>query len=161
TGSIKGSHGYMSPAQARGAPLDARSDLFSAGALLHELMTGRPLFLRDSELAPYRGVLRDEIPPPISMNPGVPRPMSDRAMTALPRSRDVRARSGYKMSKALAQASPSLIYSDADGKALMTELCGEQAAQTRSLFALADTQADTVKLEAAAAKLQEPAPTKK
>jgi serine/threonine protein kinase/CheY-like chemotaxis protein len=161
TGSIKGSHGYMSPEQARGAPLDSRSDLFSAGALLHELMTGRPLFLRDSELATFRGILRDDIPAPITMNPGVPRPLSDVVMTALARSPDGRFPSALKMSKALAGAIPSLIYSDADAKALMTELFGEQASQTRALFALADKQVDTVKLEAAAAKLQEPTPGKK
>jgi CheY-like chemotaxis protein len=161
TGSIKGSHGYMSPEQARGAPLDARSDLFSAGAVMHEMMTGRPLFLRDSELATFRGILRDDIPAPIAMNPGVPRPLSDAVMTALARSPDGRYPGALKMSKAFGQAIPSMIYSDTDAKALMTELFAEQAAQTRALFGLADHQADVVKLEAAAAKLQEPAPTKR
>jgi CheY-like chemotaxis protein len=161
TGSIKGSHGYMSPEQARGAPVDARSDLFSTGALMHELMTGRPLFLRDSELATFRGILRDDIPTPTSMNPGVPKALSEVVMTALARNPDGRFPSAGKMSKAFAGAIPSLIYADTDAKALMTELFAEQAAQTRSLFTLADRQADVAKLEVAAAKLQEPTPARR
>ncbi len=155
TGSIKGSHGYMSPEQARGAPLDARSDLFSAGAVLHELTTGRPLFLRDSELATFRGILRDDIPPPMTMNPGVPRALSDVVMTALSRNPEGRFPSALKMAKALQAAIPSMIYTQEETQKLMAELFGETASLTRALSGLAERRAEPAKLEAAAAKLQE------
>jgi serine/threonine protein kinase, bacterial len=45
---VKGSTGYMSPEQIAGRPLDARSDIFSVGVLLHELLVGRRLFLPDA-----------------------------------------------------------------------------------------------------------------
>ncbi len=158
TGNIKGSHGYMSPEQARGAPLDARSDLFSAAAVLHELMTGRPLFLRDSELVTFRGILRDEIPTPISMNPGVPKALSDAVMTALQRNPDARYPSAIKMARSLQGAIPSLIFTQEEASALMGELFGDARALTKSLFQLAETKAPAAKLEAAAIKLQEPVP---
>lgn len=158
TGNIKGSHGYMSPEQARGAPLDARSDLFSAAAVLHELMTGRPLFLRDSELATFRGILRDEIPTPISMNPGVPKALSDAVMTALQRNPDARYPSAIKMARSLQGAIPSLIFTQEEASALMGELFADARALTKSLFQLAEAKAPAAKLEAAAIKLQEPVP---
>lgn len=158
TGNIKGSHGYMSPEQARGAPLDARSDLFSAAAVLHELMTGRPLFLRDSELATFRGILRDDIPTPLAMNPGVPKALSEAVMTALGRNPDARYPSAIKMARALQAAIPSLIFTQEEATALMGELFHEAMTQTRALFQLAAEQAPTPKLEAAAIKLQEPVP---
>ncbi|MBK7858435.1 MAG: protein kinase [Archangiaceae bacterium] len=156
TGNIKGSHGYMSPEQARGAPLDARSDLFSAGAVLHELMTGRPLFLRDSELATFRGILRDDIPAPIAMNPGVPKALSEAVMVALARNPDARYPSANKMARALQGAIPSLISTPEEAGALMGELFSDAMQQTRALFALAEAKAPVLKLEVAAAKLQEP-----
>jgi CheY-like chemotaxis protein len=160
TGAVKGSHGYMSPEQARGAPLDARSDLFSAAAVLHEMMTGRPLFLKDSELATFRGILRDEIPSPLSLNPGVPKALSDALMTALQRNPDARYPSAVKMARALQGAIPSMIFTAEEAQSLMGELFGEQAAQTRALFGLAQSGAEHRALEAAAVKLQEPTPAR-
>ena len=158
TGNIKGSHGYMSPEQARGAPLDARSDLFSAGAVLHELMTGRPLFLRDSELATFRGILRDEIPTPMALNPGVPKALSEAVMIALGRNPEARYPSAIKMARALQGAIPSLIFTEEEAGALMGELFNDARSLTRALFQLADDKAPAAKLEAAAIKLQEPVP---
>lgn len=134
TGSIKGSRGYMSPEQARGAPLDARSDIFSAGILMHELLTGRPLFLRDSELATFRGILRDEIPSAISLNPGVPRPLSDVAATALSRSVATRFPNAREMARAIQTAIPALINSPAEAALLMKDLFSEELRETQALL---------------------------
>jgi Protein kinase domain len=49
TGQLKGKLGYMSPEQAKGARVDHRSDIFSAGLLLHELLTGKPAYTGTSE----------------------------------------------------------------------------------------------------------------
>ncbi len=59
-----GSFPHMSPEQAQGKELDPRSDLFTVGILLWELLTGKPLFARESEESTLAAVLEYEIPPP-------------------------------------------------------------------------------------------------
>lgn len=134
TGNIKGSRGYMSPEQARGGPLDPRTDIFSAGIVLHELLTGRPLFLRDSELLTFRGVLRDDIPTAISLNPGVPRPLSDVVATALSRSVTARYPTAMEMSRAIATSIPALISTQDEVATLMKQLFAEELLQTQQLL---------------------------
>ena len=67
-GILKGKFGYMSPEQVRGLPLDRRSDIFSVGIILYELLTGERLFLGDSDFATLEKVRSAEIPPPTSYN---------------------------------------------------------------------------------------------
>ena len=69
-GSI-GTPRYMSPEQVRGAPLDERSDLFSVGVLLYELLTGKPPFDGGSAIAIATAILHDEPEPPSLAAPGV------------------------------------------------------------------------------------------
>ena len=145
TGSIKGSRGYMSPEQARGAPLDARSDIFAAGIVLHELLTGRPLFLRDSELLTFRGVLRDEIPTAVSLNPGVPRSLSSVVATALSRPVSARFPNAQEMSNAISEAIPALIATQAEAAKLMKELFADELRQTEVLLKTQRGSADLLK----------------
>jgi serine/threonine-protein kinase len=71
-GAIMGSVNYMSPEQAEGARLDARSDIFSFGAVLYEMLTGRHAFQGASAISTLSAVLRDNIRPIPEMKPGVP-----------------------------------------------------------------------------------------
>jgi Tol biopolymer transport system component len=64
-GTIVGTVAYMSPEQAEGKPVDARSDIFSFGSLLYEMVTGRRAFQGESKLATLSAILRHE-PPPVS-----------------------------------------------------------------------------------------------
>jgi eukaryotic-like serine/threonine-protein kinase len=57
-----GTVGYMSPEQVRGLPLDSRSDIFSFGAILYEMLSGKPLFQRDTSADTMSAILKEEPP---------------------------------------------------------------------------------------------------
>jgi eukaryotic-like serine/threonine-protein kinase len=72
TAQVIGTAQYLSPEQARGERVDARSDLYSTGCLLYELLTGRPPFTGDSPVAiAYQHVKEDPVPPS-QVDPDVP-----------------------------------------------------------------------------------------
>jgi serine/threonine-protein kinase len=58
-----GTVAYMSPEQAQGKPVDARSDMFSVGLVLYEMLSGRRAFVGDTDLATLAAIVRDEPPP--------------------------------------------------------------------------------------------------
>ena len=66
---VVGTAQYLSPEQARGEQVDARSDLYSTGCLLFELLTGRPPFVADSMVAVAYQHVREEPPRPSMLNP--------------------------------------------------------------------------------------------
>src|SRR6201999_1122656 len=67
-GILKGKFGYMSPEQVRGLPLDRRSDIFSLGIVLYELLTGERLFIGESDFSTLEKVRNVEILPPSTYN---------------------------------------------------------------------------------------------
>jgi formylglycine-generating enzyme required for sulfatase activity/dienelactone hydrolase/predicted Ser/Thr protein kinase len=71
-GLIMGTAAYMSPEQAEGRPVTARSDIFSLGAVLYELLSGRRPFAANSDLGLITSILRDQPPPLRSVRPSVP-----------------------------------------------------------------------------------------
>jgi eukaryotic-like serine/threonine-protein kinase len=71
-GMILGTAAYMSPEQAEGRPVDARSDIFAFGAVLYEMLAGRRPFAGDSDIRLLTAILRDEPPPLKSLRPDVP-----------------------------------------------------------------------------------------
>ena len=71
-GTIVGTVAYMSPEQAEGKKLDARSDIFSFGAVLYEMVTGQRAFHGSSKIFTITAVLRDEPKPVRAIAPGVP-----------------------------------------------------------------------------------------
>ncbi|HEU0142425.1 MAG TPA: protein kinase, partial [Bryobacteraceae bacterium] len=72
TGTILGTPSYMSPEQAQGQSVDARSDIFSFGSLLYEWLTGRRAFEGTSALSTLASILRDE-PAPLESAPEIQR----------------------------------------------------------------------------------------
>jgi len=84
-GMLKGKFAYMAPEQARGDPVDSRTDLFALGITLWELLTGARLFDGDSDLAVLRAVQEREIVSPSKVTPVVTPALAEVVMTALQR----------------------------------------------------------------------------
>jgi serine/threonine-protein kinase len=100
-GMLKGKFAYMSPEQARGEKVDARTDLFALGIVLWELVTGGRLFDGDSDVAVLRAVQDSLIPPPSRLNPDVPQELSDIVMKALARPLAERFQTAFELERAL------------------------------------------------------------
>jgi eukaryotic-like serine/threonine-protein kinase len=75
TGIVVGTVGYMSPEQASGAPLDFRSDQFSLGAILYEIVTGRRAFARATAVDTLSAILHEEPEPVASLRAEAPLPL--------------------------------------------------------------------------------------
>ena len=82
-GLIKGKYAYMSPEQTRSGKLDARSDVFSAGVLLWELIAWRRLFKRQTDLATLVAVTEEPAPSMTITTPDVPKELDDITLRAL------------------------------------------------------------------------------
>lgn len=104
-GILKGKFSYMSPEQIRGMPLDARTDVFSAGIILHEMLTTEKLFRGDTEFALMEKVRKAEVPPPSNFNRRVTPELDAISLKAL--SRDVADR--YQTAAQLAADLDALI----------------------------------------------------
>ncbi len=78
-GAVMGTIGYMSPEQARGRPVDQRSDLFSLGAVLYEMISGKRPFEGESSADEISAILREDPPPCSSTRSSVP-PALDRVV---------------------------------------------------------------------------------
>jgi beta-lactam-binding protein with PASTA domain/predicted Ser/Thr protein kinase len=72
TAAVVGTAQYLSPEQARGEQVDARSDIYSTGCLLYELLTGRPPFVGDSPVSVAYQHVREEAQPPSAFDPQIP-----------------------------------------------------------------------------------------
>jgi serine/threonine protein kinase len=72
-GTIVGTIAYMSPEQAEGKKVDSRSDIFSFGSVMYEMVTGKCAFRADSKLSTLSAILKDEPKPMSSLMPDVPR----------------------------------------------------------------------------------------
>ncbi|MEZ6129865.1 MAG: alpha/beta fold hydrolase [Planctomycetaceae bacterium] len=81
-GQIQGTLWYMSPEQLRGGPVDARSDLFSLGCVMYEMLTGRPPFARGNDADSIAAVLSGQPPDLRSDSPGIPTGLAE-AITRL------------------------------------------------------------------------------
>ena len=90
-GVAMGTVAYMSPEQARGEDVDARTDLFSFGAVLYEMASGRPAFSGTTTAVIFSSILKEDPPPPPSqVNPDLPLKLEEIVLKALEKDRDTR-----------------------------------------------------------------------
>jgi serine/threonine-protein kinase len=97
TAAVVGTAQYLSPEQARGEQVDARSDLYSAGCLLYELLTGRPPFVGDSPVSVAYQHVREEAPPPSTLDRDIPSEVDAITVKALAKRVDERYQSAAEM----------------------------------------------------------------
>ncbi|MBM3758417.1 MAG: serine/threonine protein kinase, partial [Acidobacteria bacterium] len=99
SGTLVGTPAYMSPEQARGLKVDHRTDLFSLGAVLYRLCTGRNPFAGEHVMAVLAAVLADEPTPIRKLNPKVPKPLAELIHQLLAKSADARPASADEVVK--------------------------------------------------------------
>ena len=90
TGIVKGKVKYMSPEQAQGKKLDHRSDIYSAGIVLYELVTGRLPFTGENDIEIIHRVREGKYIPPRKLDPKIPEELEDIILKAMSRSRSAR-----------------------------------------------------------------------
>jgi serine/threonine-protein kinase len=95
---------YMSPEQCVGKPLDVRTDVFSLGVVLWELLTRCHLFMREDDMETRRAVMACKVAPPGEFRPGVPENVAGVAMRALSKDPAARYADASEMGDALREA---------------------------------------------------------
>lgn len=90
TGAVMGTATYFSPEQAEGRTVDARSDVYSLGIVMFEMVTGRPPFVAESPVAVASMHVRETPPTPRELNPSVPADFESIVLTCLAKSPDGR-----------------------------------------------------------------------
>jgi eukaryotic-like serine/threonine-protein kinase len=100
-GTLKGKMSYVAPEQLDGHPADGRSDVFSLGVVLHELLSGQRLFVGENDLETLRLVREMPVPRPSLRNPDVKPALEVAVMRALERDPNQRFRNAAEMADAL------------------------------------------------------------
>ncbi len=143
SGILKGKFAYMSPEQAYGDAIDHRSDIYSLGIILHEMLTGKRLFKASDSRQTIRNVRRAQVELPSALRSGLSEDIDRIVMKAL--AKDRRLRYSYasdlrdELTKYLHKHHPG--FKPSDAAAFVQELFSEEIAEQRPLEADSKTPA--------------------
>jgi serine/threonine protein kinase len=105
TGTTLGSLGYMSPEQVKGEVTDARSDLYSVGVSLYEMVTGQRPFRADSDFSLMTAHVKEMPKPPVELQPGMPPELNEIILMAISKDPAQRFQSADAFANALRSVS--------------------------------------------------------
>jgi hypothetical protein len=104
SGALMGTLNYMAPEQGLEGQCDVRSDLYSLGIVLYEMLIGDPPFDAETPLAILMKHVNDPLPLPRQVNPAIPQPLERVVLKALSKRREARYQSAEEMAQALRKA---------------------------------------------------------
>src|SRR5690606_20362392 len=127
TSTVLGTAQYFSPEQARGETVDARTDLYSLGLVLFEMITGKTPFTGDSAIAIAYQHVNEEPPSPSSLNPDIPEAIDRLVLKAITKPKEFRFQTAGEFRKGVAAAAQGQKIALPDVELSIDELIEEDA----------------------------------
>ncbi len=136
TGTTLGSLGYMSPEQVKGEATDARSDLYSVGVSLYEMVTGQRPFRADSDYSLMTAHVKETPKPPVELQPGLPAALNEIILMAISKDPAQRFQTADAFGNALSSVSCGCLRVAAAALNASEAATAEYAVATASLWRL-------------------------
>jgi serine/threonine protein kinase/Tfp pilus assembly protein PilF len=108
-GTVVGTPHYMSPEQAEGRKVDHRSDIYSLGAIMYEMLTGKPPFTADSDIGIVHKHITETPKPPSKLNPQIPEALENIILKCLEKKPEERYQNADEIIKAINKVKPEII----------------------------------------------------